>query len=169
VHRLLALTVVLALFALAAPLAADEHEVPDEELLEPCANVPAGVERVTLDGLTTGIDNPAVPLWGVTLIAVDDVATTRTFILDLAGNPVTRNQALVEVTMTWDIPVEDYDLDLLDEFGAEMDHSENVQPLDPAAESVAGTVRHCRRFTAAALNWTAAGVSELVLDITVRS
>lgn len=165
-RRLIPLTIALSLFVLSVPLSAEEPVEP--EVLQACDDVPEGVERVTLDGLTTGIDNPAIPVWGVTAIA-GDVATTRDFILDLAGNPVTMTRTQVEVTMSWDIPVEDYDLDLLDEAGAELDHSENPQPLDGPEELVASSLGHCEGFTVAALNWIAAGASELVLDISVRT
>jgi opacity protein-like surface antigen len=151
-RRRLAAAVLLALCAVAAPAAAQTS--PD--LLQPCTST-GGATVVTLSGLTTDIDAPSVPLWGD--------STTKEFVLDLAGQPVARNRAEVAIRMTWSLPVEDYDLNMLDFRGEEVAHSENVQPLDDH-ELVAGEVLHCQRFSAEALAWVAAGASDLTLTLT---
>jgi hypothetical protein len=152
------LVLLLSLLLVAGPAPAQEAG----DVLQPCANA-GTAEVVTPEGLQTGIDTPTEPLWGVT--GSPGTQTQKSFILDLTGNPVADNRATVDVTMTWDIPVEDYDLDLLDAYGGELAHSEMIQPIDGDSEHVAAVLRHCDRFSAAALNWTAAGLSELTLEL----
>lgn len=152
--RIAAVLTLVAVLAVAAP--AQAQEVPT--VLQPCTNT-AGAEVVTLEGLVTGIATPTnAPLWLE--------GTQKTFVLDLAGNPVEDSSAIVDITMTWDIPVEDYDLNMLDHTGTEVDHSENINPVDATDENVSGTVAHCKRFSAEALAWTAIGLSTLTLTIT---
>ena len=153
-NRWSAVALTFAMIVLAAPVQAQEPDV-----LAACTSI-SGAEVVTLDGLTTDIATPS----GVAYLA----STAKTFVLDLAGQPLTDDRRTVAVDMTWDVPVEDYDLDM--PIGGEEDgHSENVQPLDAAEESVSGLVRHCQRFTVEASAWAApAGLSTLTLDLAVQ-
>ena len=155
-RRLIAVVALLALVVLAAPASAQTADV-----LQPCTNAGTAVV-VTPEGLETDIATPTQPLWGVT----GEPGTEKTFILDLAGNALTDNKAVVEVALSWDVPVEDYDLSLYDSSGTEVSHSENIQPVE-TGEVVSGEIGHCKKFTAEALNWVAAGASKLALGITV--
>lgn len=163
--RLLPLLLAVALVA-AAPLAeegggADGTATDEEaELLEPCDNLDE-LEVLTPEGLQSTIAAPTTPLWG---IGTPGSAEQKDFLLDLAGQPVEEDSTFVTVDMSWDIPVEDYDLNLYDSSGVELDHSENIQP-ETEGESVAGTLSHCDRFTVESLNWSAAGLSTLTLDL----
>jgi hypothetical protein len=142
----------VATVMLAAPASAQTADV-----LKPCTST-AGAVVVTPAGLKSDIATPSLPLYGD--------STTRDFILDLAGQPLTDNKAIVEIVMTWDIPVEDYDLNMLDAGGSTLAESAGIQPLDDG-EAVSGEVGHCKRFSAEALNWTAAGLSKLSLSLSV--
>ena len=149
-----AAVVMFALLVVAAPTQA--QEVVD--VLAPCTST-SGAEVVTLEGLESTIATPAG--------AAYSAAETKQFILSLAGSPLTENRKTVEVVMSWDVPVEDYDLDM-PLGGEEAGHSENVQPLDGAEEAVSGEVKHCQRFDIEASAWAApAGLSTLSLDLTV--
>lgn len=152
--RATSLLPVLALVLVAA-------DTEDPQVLEPCDNAEE-LEVLTLDGLQTTIATPGAPGWG---IGVPGSSEQKDLILDLAGQPLDQTGAFVTVVMSWDVPVEDYDLNLNDDEGSEVDHSENIQPIDGDTEEVSGGFRHCDVFQVESLNWTAAGVSTLTLDI----
>lgn len=156
-RRLVRFTPLLGLaLALSLVAAGNPHDTDNDGKLDACAN-PGNVTLVTLDGLAAGIDTPSLPLWG------DE--TQADFMLSLEGEPVAENTAAVSVAMTWDLPVEDFDLNLYDGNGTEIGHSENINPIEAAGEEVSGTIKHCEIFTVEALMWTGAGLSTLSLDI----
>lgn len=157
-RRILSTAVLFALLAIAAPVNA---QVASATSLPACTDVGESVV-VTRNGLRTGIATPTQPLYNAT----GAPGTLKTFVLDLSGGGTTNSRAMVNVTMTWNIPVEDYDLNLLDERGARLDHSENLQPY-VTGENVSSELRHCQKFHVEAMNYMAAGLSDLQLDLAV--
>jgi hypothetical protein len=73
---------------------------------------------------------------------------SRTFVLDLAGQPI-GTRGSVDVTLTWGIVLNDFDLDV------DGESSQNIQPLDDAVEEVTTPLKnHCGRITASAINFS---------------
>jgi hypothetical protein len=146
-------TAVLALTVV--PALAEEPVEP--ELLQPC-DVAEGSDVLTVDGFTGTIETPS--------FLVGDERITRTFVLDLAGNPV-GTTGTVDTTMTWAVPANDYDLEVY--AGKASGLSESFQPIDPAEEHVRVTkVAHCGRVEVSAIDFTAPVVVDtLDLSMTV--
>ncbi len=151
---------VLALTCL--PAFADETVPTDPEapaVLAECA-LPAGSERLTVDGFTGTIATPSA--------LVGNERESRVFTLDLAGL-AEGSTGSIEATMTWLVPANDYDLDVL--AGRSSGTSENFQPFDPNTESVfAGGVAHCAKVTISAIDFLAPVVVDtLDLQATVTT
>lgn len=147
--------VAAALLALTAvpALAADEPagaEAP--AVLAACEGVADG-DRLDLEGLEEALATPLLP---------GDV-TTRTYVLDLAGQPVGTSGAVTGV-LTWGLPANDYDLDVNEGSGANFNFSET------APSETAGTlVEHCGSVVVGALNFAApVVVDSLEIALTVQ-
>jgi len=67
------------------------------------------------------------------------------------------NKASVASSLSWEIPVNDWNLSLRDPAGSTLDSSARVQPRDPVGEAVDATLKHCSLFTIRVLNHQAAG------------
>jgi hypothetical protein len=158
VRRVLAGTAIAVLALTALPAFADSdpdaEPAPEPAPLAECA-LPAGTERLTVDGVTGTIDTPSL---------VGEESTSRVFVLDLAGLPVGTTGA-ADVTMTWGVPANDYDLDVN---GVT---SENYQPFDDAVETAGTAARpHCSRITVTAIDFLAPVVVDtLSIDVKVRT
>lgn len=140
------LHVALLLAALPLLFGLNAAGAQEPEKLKPCTNT-SGATVLTLAGNTGTIAPPQMPLWMA--------SATKVFILDLAGNLVTKDRAAVGVTLSWENPVNDYDMNVLDAAGEEVSHSENISVLDGPGETGGGSFAHCERFTVEVLNWTA--------------
>lgn len=145
---------VLTLTAVPA-LAADE--VPAEpQLLEACTTVPAGATVLTPEGFTGTVATPSA--------LVGNERESLVLVLDLAGSPVGTTASLA-TTMTWQVPANDYDLEVL--AGKGSGSSEGYQPFDPAEESVfSSALPHCQRVTVTAVDFLAPVVAD-TLDLGV--
>jgi hypothetical protein len=161
-HRMrrLVLPAVATLLALGAlPVHADEAaDDPDEDLVE-CTN-PGGLEEVDREGLSSTIDTPVEPLW--------EGSEFKNFLVDLSPGKV-NTRASLTVTMTWDVPTDDYDLFVSTSLDAGDSQDWQIETLE-GAESVTVLVRHCDVITVEARNWAAAVfVQELSLDFAVTN
>ncbi|HVM27569.1 MAG TPA: hypothetical protein VM433_07845 [Mycobacteriales bacterium] len=148
-RRVLGGVAAAALVLSAAPALANGDVVDEPVLLEAC-EVQAGAERLTADGATGTIETPS--------FLVGDERTVRTFVLDLAGNPV-GTTASIDTTMTWLVPANDYDLEVV--AGRTGGTSENYQPFDAAEENVfVAGVGHCQKVEVNAIDF----LSPVVVD-----
>ncbi|HVM19534.1 MAG TPA: hypothetical protein VM307_06205 [Egibacteraceae bacterium] len=148
--RLLAAVLTSMLLFAAVPAAAQEAggEAPVEEVTEEptpveCAN-PDGLEVITTEGLTTDIATPTFDGSG---------SEYKEFLVDLGAYSLDAT-APVDVSMTWGILLNDYDLAAFSAKSSGL--SENYQPFDPAEENVRlDVVRHCEVIEAEAINFLA--------------
>lgn len=132
----------LAALALAVPavpaLAADDVHGA-------CANA-GGLPVLALggEGLTGTVATPSL---------VGNATESARVLLSLEGQPVART-ATVASTISWDVPVNDYDLTLTG--GTASATSEGFQPVDPAEESASvGKVKHCAEVVITAADFLA--------------
>jgi hypothetical protein len=162
VSRLFATVLTALLLFAAVPASAQETTEPVEESVEEpeviaCEN-PDGLEVITPEGLQTDIATPS--------FLVGNEVETKDLLVDLSATSLDAT-ATVLVGMTWNLIVNDYDLQAYSASGGGV--SENYQPFDPVEESVNLTkVKHCEVITAAAIDFLApVVVDSLVLDFRV--
>ena len=149
-RRLLLLACTAALLAL--PAGAAEPEII------PC-DTSAGDVVVTPADRTSGHETPQ--LFGD--------ATTAEVVVDLQATTLAA-KAQFTVDLTWDTPVSDYDLEVFDASGTSVGLSDGITLLDGAAESViAGSVKHCSRFTVEVVNFGGLPIDVLSVQLTVGS
>jgi hypothetical protein len=164
VPRLLAAALTALLLLVALPAAAQEagdagepvEETEDEAAPVECAN-PDGLEVITTDGLASDIAVPEFSGSGMEY---------KELLVDLAAFS-TDATAPVDVTMTWDYLVNDYDLSAFSRSSSGL--SENYQPFDEAEEHVRlDVVRHCEVIEVNAINFLAPlDFDSLALDFAV--
>ena len=153
--RALSAVAVGALALAAVPASATDAPT----LLEECA-VPSGATVLTTKGVSRPEAAPATPT---------SFGAARSFVVDLSGSPVgTRGDVLA--TLTWGVPVNDYDLRATLSSG-EVLNSQNLQPVDEAVEEIGlGRLGHCSTFTVQVRNWTAPVVTDVPqLELTSRA
>jgi hypothetical protein len=118
-------------------------------VLEAC-DAPAGAVVLTTAGVTRSTAAPATPT---------SFSPATTVVVDLAGSAVGTTGDVV-ATLTWGIPVNDYDLRTTN--GTEVLNSQNLQPVDEPLEEIAvGRLAHCSTFTVQVRNW----VAPVVVDV----
>lgn len=132
----------LAALALAVPavpaLAADDVHGA-------CAN-PEGLPVLTLggSGLSGTVATPSL---------VGDASESVLVLLSLEGQPVAKT-ATVSATLTWGVPVNDYDLELSSTTASSS--TDGFQPVDPAEESTSvARTRHCTEVVVTAVDFLA--------------
>lgn len=142
------LSMLVAMMLLAGPATA----AGEVELLEPCST---SVQKVTLDDLTTTLDTPGLPAYLS--------ETSATFVLDLAGNPVDDDTARVDVTVSWDDPVSDFDTSVNEE------SSRAFTFLDgPADHYALGSLEHCSLIAVGVENFSGNPLAVITADFNVR-
>ena len=120
------------------------------EVLPECGgNVPV----VTLDDLSEPIETPMLP----------SDATTTYYRLSLAGNPVDDDRASVNVEISWDDPVSDFEL------RANGQSSVQINAIAGASERISlGTLKHCDAIAVTVENFAGSPVATITLDLDVR-
>lgn len=163
--RLLAILSALLLIAVVPASAVSLNDVtaPDGEVLseeepEPPANevCTGSQDLLTVDGFSGDIETPSIIL--------NSGSTVTTFRVDLE-TPVTSPaaRAAVDVTISWGVPTNDYDLDVNGESSAAL------QPLDPATENVTVSVANCGIVSIDVFEFLApAAVDTISLEVKVR-
>lgn len=140
----------LLLVALVVSVALPATAQGEVELLKPCGGP---LTTVGYDDLSTQIATPAVPLAS---------ATTVAHIIDLAGEPV-GSTARVDVTVSWDDPVSDFDIDVNGTASA------GFTVLSGPQETVnLGTLKHCSVITTEVANFSGSPLAAITLDISAR-
>jgi hypothetical protein len=128
---------------------------------------PTGVQAATGDLVvcdappegTTVLKPGTGPTFEIASPELPDDQTEQLFMVDLSPATAT-NKATVNVTLNWQIAVNDFDMYLVDENGEELGASEGFQALgDPPTETVGATFLHCSSFTIQVYNFLAAGGS----------
>lgn len=151
----------LLVFAAVPAFAQEPTEAVAEPTEEPgiiaCDNA-EGLEVITPDGLQSDI---ATPSW-----LVGNEVENKEFLVDLGATSLDAT-ATVGAAMTWDVLVNDYDLEAYSSASGGL--SENYQPFDPVEESVTLTkVKHCEVIVVGAIDFLApVVVDSLVLDFSV--
>ncbi|WP_157965744.1 hypothetical protein [Euzebya rosea] len=140
------LIAVLALVVMAAvPVGADD------DVLQPCTT---SNPTITLAGESHTPDTPLEPLVGETSI---------TFTVDLAGNPVTDTKANVDLFLTWDDEVSDFDMAIGE------DGTYGTTVLDGPSEALLVTnATHCSTITVDILNFAGSPLATLNLATSAR-
>ena len=143
----------LALTAVPA-LAADDAAEP--ALLPACADVPDG-QRLTLAGVKTSASAATVPDPSLAAVPLPKVQpdATRTFVLDLAGQPV-GSTASVGGVLTWGQFVNDYDLRVGSGDSSAVSQDVNPETMQAREETALGGVTHCATLTVTVRNYLAA-------------
>ena len=152
-RNLLLILSVLAL-TLVSTVASAEGEDDGPLRLDPCE----GDSILTLDGDAIDLTMPLI---------IEGDSASQTYKLDLSGQEVADDEdmddkATVTAIMTWDLFVNDYDLDL----GGTV--SENYQPLDPAQEVASRTYTHCQTVLVSAVNFLGTGGDSVSIALDVR-
>lgn len=160
--RLFAAALTALLVFAAVPAFAQE---PTEPVAEPteepeiiaCDNA-EGLEVITPDGLQSDIATPS--------FLVGNEVENKEFLVDLGATSLDAT-ATVGAVMTWDVLVNDYDLEAYSTASGGL--SENYQPFDPVEETVTLTkVKHCEVIVVGAIDFLApVVVDSLVLDFSV--
>ena len=139
----------LAALALAVPavpaLAADEVHGA-------CAN-PDGLPVLALGGSGTSgtVGTPSL---------VGNATESVILLLSLDGQPVAKT-ATVSATLTWGVPVNDYDLQLASTTASSS--TEGFQPVDPAEESTSvARTKHCTKVVVTAVDFLAPVVVDTI-------
>ncbi|MGH2712207.1 MAG: hypothetical protein ACRDH9_13530 [Actinomycetota bacterium] len=112
-------------------------------------DAPAEETAVLKPGTTTTIEIPSPELPGDTVL--------QSFQLDLYPAKAI-NKATVGLNLSWQVPVNDYDVTLIETGQV----SDNFQTLgDPPLETVGDTFLHCDTFSIEVLNFLAVGGPEV--------
>ena len=129
----------------------------DDVLIE-CANA-QDLEVITRAGLGSDIGTPS--------FLIGDETVYKNFLVDLSPVPEgsTRADAVINTTMTWDVPANDYDLLMSTSFGSVQ--TEDYQPIDPPVEYASLRAKHCEVIEIGALDYLApAAVDSIALNFT---
>lgn len=138
------------------PTAAEADTDAETETPVACTNTDE-LDVLTPAGLESDIATPAFDGPG---------EEYKDYLVDLGATSPDAT-APVEIAMTWDLPVNDYDLGA--DSAASSGFSENYQPLDPNEENVRlDVVKHCEVISVRAINFLApVDLDELALKFTV--
>jgi hypothetical protein len=147
----------------ALPAAAQEApeatatEEPTVEATPIACDNPDELEVITTEGLASDITTPAFDGSGT---------EEKEFLVDLGATSLDAT-APVDIAMTWDLAVNDYDLGA--DSAASSGFSENYQPFDPTEENVRlDVVNHCEVIYVRAVNFLApVDLDEIALAFTV--
>ena len=144
------------------PAAGTATEVPTEVVAEPTESGPLactntnGLEVVAPGGLDSTIPTPVFDGPGTEY---------KEYLVDLSATSLDAT-APVNVTLTWGLRVNDYDLGVTSQRSSAA--TEGFQPIDPAEEATSVVAGHCEVIEVQAINFLAPiDIDTLALNFTV--